>query len=245
MSRDLDIPGLVNARDLGGLTTHDGSHIARGRVIRAESLAYLAAQGERDLIELVDPRTVLDLREYPESRNGSYTLTACSAQVVNLPMRPLAAITEEEIAAGQPTTLVEDYLGQLEVNIDALAEAVRVIADPRNHPVVVHCTSGKDRTGVLTALVLCLVGVPDGQIAEDYALTARVIPVLIDRVRQIRAFTENGLAMAPEWVFSADAETMLAFLEGLRQRHGGPDGWAARAGLPASISESLRSALLE
>ena len=245
MTRDLDIPGLVNARDLGGLTTSDGSRVARGRVIRTESLAYLDEQGQQQLVDLVGPRTVLDLRESPESRNGSYTLTASSARIVNLPMRPLAAITEEEIAAGQPTTLLEDYLGQLEVNIDMLAEAVAIIADPGNHPVVVHCTSGKDRTGVLTAVVLTLIGVPDEQIAEDYALTARVMPVLIDRVRQIRAFTENGLAMAPDWVFAADADTMLAFLDGLRLRHGGAEGWATRAGLPTSVSESLRSALLD
>jgi protein-tyrosine phosphatase len=245
VNRDLDIPGLVNARDLGGLTTRDDRTIARHRLVRTESLYYLDEEGQRALDRSLSPRLVLDLRMPEEHVHGGYTLNHGAARVRSVPMQPLAALTPEQVAAGQPTNLIDDYLGQLEANVDALATALDLIAHGGHHPVVVHCTSGKDRTGVVVALVLSLLDVPDDQIADDYALTARVIPVLVDRVRRIRQFAENGLAMAPEWVFAADRETMLAFLEGIRDRYGSTSAWAARAGLPDSTTARLRSSLLE
>lgn len=245
MERDLALTGLVNARDLGGLPTRDGRRVAPRRLVRTESLSFLEPEGQQDLVDLIDPRLILDLREPEELPQGSYKLTVSSARILSLPMRPLVALTEDDVAAGLPTTLLGDYLAQLDVNVESIGAAITAIAEPTNLPVVVHCTSGKDRTGIVTALVLSLLDVPDESIIDDYALTMRAVPVLIERVQRIRAFEDNGLAMAPEWVFAADPMIMQGFLKGLRGRFGGAHGWARTAGLSDSTIQQLHSALLE
>lgn len=244
MTRDLDIDGLINARELGGLRTQSGEMVKRGRIIRSESLFFLTDLGKRQIRDDINPRLVIDLREEFEADHMPYDLEDVEIDVVCVPMRPLIAVTEEELRAGQPTTLVEDYLGQLEVNASSLAQAVNRLSDAANAPTLIHCTSGKDRTGVLVALVLSMIGVPDSDIADDYALTSRCVPALVNRVQRIQILSDVGLATATEEVFSARSDTMLGFLDGLRSRFGGAQSWAQWAGVDSETIARLRASLV-
>jgi protein-tyrosine phosphatase len=122
-------------------------------------------------------------------------------------------------------------------------------------PTVFHCTAGKDRTGVLAALILSLVDVDDDEICDDYARTASVVPILRARFDQrtagARVAAVNGgapdearlSAMADE-LLSARAETMHELLGIVRHRHGGAAAWAERNGFAASEIEQLRDTLV-
>lgn len=244
MTRELHIDGLINVRELGGLRTRSGETVRRGRIIRSESLFFLTDVGKRQIRDHLNPRLVIDLREDFEVEHMPYVLEGPEVDIVCIPMSPLIAVTEEEVRAGQPVTLLDDYLGQLEANALSLAEAVNRLSDSANAPTVVHCTSGKDRTGVLVALVLSMIGVPDTDVADDYALTARCVPALIDRVQRIRILSDVGLLTAGDEVFSARADTMLGFLDGVRSRFGGAQSWAQWAGVEPETIERLRSSLV-
>lgn len=243
-SRGLPVDGLLNIRDLGGLPTADGGRIAPGRLIRSDNPRGLTEAGRRQFVDRVAPRLLIDLRTTLEVEREGYEAPSADTTVVNLPMMPLAGVNQEQIDAGAFDNLVDDYLGQIEVNGDSVAEAVRYIAEGDHAPVVVHCTAGKDRTGIVVAMVLDLVGVPHREIVADYHITAANMAPIVDRIRAARVFQANGLAAAPDWIFAADAATMQGFLAGVADRYGGAAGWARERGLGAADIAALRSHLV-
>jgi protein-tyrosine phosphatase len=110
--------------------------------------------------------------------------------------------------------------------------------------VLVHCAAGKDRTGLISALLLGLVGVPTATIAADYALTAELLRSreqawLAAAPPEERAEREAMLAR-----YAPTAEVMLAVLAGLEERHGGVEGYLLDAGVAPADLERLRDRLL-
>ena len=127
---------------------------------------------------------------------------------------------------------------------DRFATVVELVANPAGHPVAFFCAGGKDRTGLVAALVLGALGVADEAIAADYALTAGNLPVLLERNR-VRAESRGVSAEVDEHeLLTADATTMLAVLERLRSDHGSVEGYLVSHGLPAEAVPSLRTGLL-
>src|SRR5438874_453262 len=80
---------------------------------------------------------------------------------------------------------------------------LELLSEDETLPAVVHCTAGKDRTGVLVALLLDLLGVAREQIVADYAATTDNMPGILDRIRSSSFFQGNGLAAAPAWIFES------------------------------------------
>src|SRR5207248_8394610 len=149
-----------------------------------------------------------------------------------------------DVTAG--TDLVGYYLAILEERGRVLVELVRELTEPGVLPAVVHCEAGCDRTGVLCAVVLSLVGVPHREVCADYALTAAAMPAIYARVRATIA--AHGLDVPDGYVNDAwapTAETMAATLSGLRDRWGGVGEWARWHGLRGGEVDLLRAALVE
>jgi protein tyrosine/serine phosphatase len=242
--RELSIDGMANVRDLGGLITRDGMTVKAGVVVRGDNPKGMTEQGHIDLMALVGPRTVIDLRIEVEVEHDGYTLKDESVTVVNFPMLPLSGVTQEQVDAGAFDNLVDDYMGQLEINGDSVLGALRIIASSDQHPVVYHCTAGKDRTGIVTAMLLDILGVEHETIAADYHLTTANMAPIIERIRNAPVYKENGLATAPAWIFSSDPETMLAFLERMTAKYGSAEGWALQQGLTQAEIDSIREHLL-
>lgn len=243
MDRDLSLDGLVNVRDLGGVPTPDGQVVRGRQVIRSDNPRGLTPQGQQDLAE-VAPALIVDLRVELEVDREGYTVIHDPVRIVNLPMVPQSGVTQQQIEAGLADNLVDDYLRQIDVNATSMVEALRLIADPVNRPVVVHCTAGKDRTGVVIAMLLAILGVDDEVIVADYALTARNIEPIVERVRNAPVFQENGLAAAPDWIFASEPETMRDFLQRMAAIHGSAENWALQHGLTHQEIEQLRATLL-
>ena len=127
---------------------------------------------------------------------------------------------------------------------DRFATVVELVADSGGHPVVFFCAGGKDRTGLVAALVLGALGVADETIAADYVLTAGILPVLLERNR-VRAEARGVSAEVDQHeLLTAEATTMLAVLERLRWDHGSVEGYLESHGLPADAVPSLRTGLL-
>jgi protein tyrosine/serine phosphatase len=143
------------------------------------------------------------------------------------------------------TFLADRYLEMTEIGSVAIAGAFEVLASPQRLPVAFHCSAGKDRTGVLAALVLAALGVDDAQIAEDYALSARAMDKLVAWMSDHRAEVAEQMVRQHAALLSCPPEAILLFLEELRARHGGVRLYLGDIGVGRATIEALQDNLLE
>lgn len=243
-AEELRIDGLVNVRDLGGMRTRDGRVVRSRQVIRGDNPKGLTEQGQQDLSAVVGPAVVVDLRIRIEVDREGYTILHDPVRVVNLPMLPQSGVNQEQIDAGAADNLVDDYLRQIDVNAPSIVEALRLIADPANRPVFLHCTAGKDRTGIVVAMLLSILGVADEDIVADYHVTTKNMAPVLERIRSAPVFKENGLAYAPDWIFASEPATMREFLRRMAEGYGSAEDWARGHGLSDEEIDVLRATLL-
>lgn len=245
-ARALVLEGLLNVRDVGGLATPAGRRVRRGRLVRSDNLSGLTDAGAVTLVRDLSPALVLDLRTDAEcAREGRGLSEVEQVRYVNLPLQPKAALTPEQAAQGLATNLYEDYVLQVRDNGVQLLAGLALLAEDGALPAVVHCTAGKDRTGVLVALLLDLLGVDREAVIADYAETTANMPGILARIRASPFFRSNGLAAAPDWIFSSEPATMRDFLAFMDLELGGTTQWAMSSGLPADTVQRLRDRLLE
>jgi protein tyrosine/serine phosphatase len=246
-----ELDGPANFRDLGGYRTTAGGVTRRGRLFRSDSLSYLS---ERDVAALRDElgvRTVIDLRAGHEVEQFGHGPLATHVRQLHLPIvdrtrEPATTATTEAPVRQGPRldTLDQIYAFMLREYADRFAVVLRVIADGESHPLVFHCAAGKDRTGLVAALVLSLCGVPDESIVDDFAFTESRMPEIIARHT---AWAERSAAEAEVagQQYGAQAATMHAVLQSLRDEHGSVEDYVLAAGLTTDEIATLRAALVE
>lgn len=153
------IPGTFNSRDAGGL--HAGSGVVReGMLIRSDAPLALGDAG-REVLGGLRIATAVDLREPSERELDPADLDGLALTTVSNPILGGAFELLPEM------TLEEVYLQIIEQRGAALASAVRALARPGALPALVFCSAGKDRTGIVTAIVLRALGVSDDEIVAD------------------------------------------------------------------------------
>jgi protein-tyrosine phosphatase len=126
----------------------------------------------------------------------------------------------------------------------SITRAVHVLAAPNALPAVFHCSAGKDRTGVVAALVLGFLGVPRDVIVEDYALSAEAMGALLERIKEEYAEAVAEVERYAPAVISVSPGTMSAFLDALEDEHGTFDELAEVLGVTDAVTR-LRAELLE
>ena len=237
--RFVALAGADNVRDLGGLPARDGARTRRGRLLRGELTPFLTEPDVELLVTDRGLRTVVDLRAATEVREapGGWTERGVSTVHCPLPLGGAAPIP------GLDVELVAVYLGFLERDPAPLLAALDVLLDPGRHPALVHCAAGKDRTGVVSAILLALLGVPRPVIAADFALTATRIDRVFDRL-SASAFYRQRLAEVSDATRAAEPATILAFLAAVDERHGGLERWLTAHRIDAATLERFRAALL-
>ena len=240
-SRRLDWEGCVNARDLGGYGTADRGETRWGAVVRSDSPAALTGAGRAALAEygvraIVDLRLPAELDDYPNpfAEPGDHCIAYVNVSIID----PWAGFPPDTI------TLAENYLWSLERFRGLVADAVTAVARAPEGAVVLHCAAGKDRTGLISALLLGLVGVPADTVAADYALTAELLRPreeawLAAVPPEERAEREAILAR-----YAPPAEVMLEVLHQLDRRHGGVEPYLLGAGVAPADLDRLRDRLL-
>jgi len=223
MDRHITFERLHNVRDVGGYATADGTPVAWRRLYRADSLGKLAGEDLRRFREL-GVRTVIDLRyDFEIARDGRVPDDDVAYHHLSIEKLPY---DQAGLAASvDPVATYADK--NLEVAVDGAAEiraALDVIADPGAAPVVVHCTSGKDRTGLIIALVLGLLGVSDTDVIDDYALTERAT----ERLRADQVARHPELEALWPGYGTAPADAMRRTIDGIIDAYGSWRGYAAK-----------------
>ncbi|MDQ1433081.1 MAG: protein-tyrosine phosphatase [Actinomycetota bacterium] len=242
--RFIELDGAFNFRDLGGLPTSDGATTRSGVMFRSDALHHLEPVAVDHLVDL-GIRTIIDLRSAVElERSGRGPLEATRIGWLHAPL------THGDASAGNalPPALAEGDLGRhyvesLPARTEMLAHVITHLADRDNLPAVFHCTAGKDRTGMVAALVLSLVGVPDDVIVHDYTLTDDRMHLVMERIRASGAFPEPTNPLL-ERVGRAEARSMEKFLVALRANYGSAQEWARTAGITATTLTSLHAVLV-
>jgi protein-tyrosine phosphatase len=242
-SRLLPLAGASNFRDLGGYPTAAGGVTRWGRVFRSDTLHELT-EGDVALLRDIGLKSIIDLRTGTEAeRSGRGLLGAEAADYFHLSVIDNDAGESRGMPAPIDDSLANRYLWYLDIGSEALARAITIIADGANYPLVFHCAAGKDRTGVLAALILDMVGVERRSVVQDYALTASRMDAIVERLSRNR--TEGGMAyQIPAGALTVEAATMEEFLDGVDRRHGGARQWALAAGVPGDAVEALSTLLV-
>lgn len=255
------IPGTTNLRDLGGLTTSDGFRLSSGLLFRCdvliaeESPFYSTWRPENaDSLRALGLHTVIDLRSQLEAdRKPSSWGDATGAHVLRVPIDEGAEGTDTHLLQAvldgrqqrfDDVDLAEFYIGVLERRAPEFAAAVHELSLPGALPALVHCAAGKDRTGLLVALLLECLGVPRDTVVADYALTDVLRP---DRVEayapQLRAAGINPNAVRTMYETPPWAMTMA--LEHMERQYGDAAGYLENGGglAPADL-DRLRAAVV-
>jgi protein-tyrosine phosphatase len=231
-SRELIWDGLLNVRDLGGHRTEDGGQTRYGAVVRADSLHQLTENGWKSVVDY-GIHTVIDLR-MDEEREGDPPAGA-PIELLHLSLfDDDKAVFEKVDAAAEAAPDVasatrEVYLLFLEHFKANVATAIRAIANAPEGGVVVHCMGGKDRTGLVTALLLALAGVDDEQIAADYALSEERL-----RPRHELWFAEAETDVERkrlERIAQTPAASIVGVLQELERRYESVEGYLRTAGV--------------
>jgi protein tyrosine/serine phosphatase len=228
--RLVPLVGAHNFRDLGGYPCRDGRVTRWGRLFRSDTLHELT-EADVGVLRSMGLATIVDLRTRRElERTGRGPL---GSEAVDY--RHLSVLPED---------LAERYLWYLDAGRPALVEALTLLTRPTSFPLVFHCAAGKDRTGVLAALVLDILGVDPAVIVADYVITEGRMELILDRYRSDPVFAER-LATVPPSRFGVEADTMVRFLAGLHDRFGGAGPWAVASGLDPEGPSRLVELLVE
>lgn len=236
------ITGYVNFRDLGGHATPTG-RVVHGQVHRSDTLSHCDASQVAHLVEERGIRTVIDLRHGEEISSTPLTpLTDAGVVVEHVPLVDPARSNWQPLDAS--ATLGERYQFMLETAGDQFVVALRVIAADAKRPLVFQCMAGKDRTGLLAAVLLGLLGVDDDAIVADYERTSDALPSMMARWE-----ARGGLGRYdPEVIrpyLTAEAATMRHALAALYDSHGSIEQYVLDHGLARDEVSHLRTALVE
>ena len=190
-------------------------------------------------------RTIMDLRHPDEFRPAA--AHALQERVYSLSLFPAARPLDEFIAELNglhgPGPTGARYLTYLEHAGEGIAQAFTVFADETRYPILVHCTAGKDRTGVLLGLLMDVLGADHEDIASEYGLSDASIPRLIAFLRA-SGRTLEGSEDEITARLSTPPDRMAAFLDGLTATYGGAAAYLGRCGVTDATLDAVRRLLV-
>ncbi len=238
--RWLPMEGCANFRDLGGYPNSQGQTVRWRRLFRSDALQELTAADSRLAIEELNIGLVVDLRNTNEAeRDGRGPLPGLGVEYRHFPFlegRGIPPFTGGDVVERLSST----YQWLLHNSGLLVGEAVNAIGAADGKGVVFHCSAGKDRTGMLAALILEVLGVDAETIGADYLLTNEAIESIL---RRIKAMENNNTATAQS--LSAQPVAFQSFQDTLHQEYGGAESYLRRHGVTDETLKRLRSNLLE
>jgi hypothetical protein len=231
--RRIAFSSIYNFRDLGGYATADGQSVAWRRLFRSDDLSRLAIDdaerfaefGIRTVIDLRRPSELAELGRVPE-------FTGVDHHHAHLVYPPWPEVEHVDLA-DRISYLAARYGEMAASGGDGIGLALRLIADTERAPAVVHCFVGMDRTGIVCALTLSLLGVPDETVAADYELS-----------NAASAGLQTALNIGPFPFPSSPAPAMLGFLAALRAEHGSIEAYVKGIGVTDQHIAAMRAHLL-
>lgn len=244
LHRRIELEGSCNCRDLGGLRTAGGGRTRRGVLYRSDALATLS-DADRARLQALGIRSVYDLRTEPERERAPNRVDAPILQHVRgfIPRgnpEMFAAINAGSLTpAAARATMLEQYERLALDHAEHYAWIYRRLLAKDGAPAILHCASGKDRTGVSVALLLLTVGVERDEVLEDYAISHY-------QRRPVDMFASHALREAVDEIMSAHVDYLAAALNAVEREFGSFDAFVERClGLTPAERDALTALLVE
>ncbi len=229
----VELTGAYNVRDLGGLRTRDGKRTRHGVIYRGDSLDGITPADARILFGKLGIGAIIDLRTKAETELSGLLFPVRRYRFSVLPEGGLGS---EPFPSDDPSELAKVYLANIDGGRAAVKGTFEVIAADLRAGVATlfHCAAGRDRTGIMAALLLGAVGVTDDQVAVDYVQSNRNARLVTRKLAENPLYA-NGRSR-PEVILLRE-ETILEFMRLLRERFGGPREFAVASGVkPETIT---------
>ena len=243
--RHFAFEGCFNFRDIGGYPTKEGKKIKKGIYFRTGRQDRMS---EKDLAELKNLKisTQIDLRKPEEILDqGKGPLENMGADYINIPIIPDGGSDQLSRLVGDTGISGKRYLGYLEFGPESWLKIFEILANKDSLPLVLHCTAGKDRTGVSTAFLLSVLGVDRDLIEADYKLTNLDTERQADFIENSGGFPEGVDRDAMILAAGVPEDAMAVFLDGVESRWGSVLGYLEEIGITKNQMNVIRDNFLE
>jgi hypothetical protein len=238
--RAVALRGCHNFRDLGGHTTRDGRRLRRGRLFRSDTPQHMTPDDVRHVRDVLGVRTIVDLRSPSEVE------TEDPGPLAGEPFRlhhVSLGFDRENRPDTFPHDLGEYYFKQLSDGRHAIAQIVEILAGA-DEPAFFHCMAGKDRTGIISAVVLGALGVADEHIVRDYAFTNHNLEAILERVRNSASYRDTFDEFPPH-ALRAEPDSMRSLLRRVRLAFGSMLDFVRVAGVNRTTLVRLEATLVD
>lgn len=240
-SMRIPVPGTFNFRDVGGLPARNGV-VREGVLFRSDGLHRLGEAGKAELREL-GVGIVIDLRDENEAERMPDDLDGLEVEVLRLPVFEGSGASQG-MAGISLEALYERIVTQ---HASVVVAALREISSAGERSVIVHCTAGKDRTGVVVALALMAVGVDRESVVDDYARTeANLAGEWLEEM--VELIGRYGVADTPELrtlMGGSPREAIEGVLDSVERAHGSTREYLLASGLDLADLAALETLLVE
>lgn len=247
-NRHLRFKSITNFRDLGGYRTRSGKTVLWRRIFRSGEFARIDKDDYRRLTEEIRLAAVVDLRsDFEVKRQGTGLPADSSIKYYNVSFISDGGQREAERKRYDTFT----NMGQFYVDIardnrfgGCIVQALEIIAEPQNHPLAFNCAIGKDRTGILAAMLLSNLGVAEKDIIEDYTLSDQYMDALREQLKKVEGLSDD-VKLLPDFFWRAAPESMTILLTKLREEYGSILGYLIKMGAEKTLTQRLEKALLD
>jgi len=237
-----------NFRDLGGYETDDGRRVRWKTLYRADTLHRLDGSDVGMFLELrlrsiIDLRSRHELEDHGRFRHAGGALVVHHVPMIDMvggPSRPIQPTPDAPLRSPG-----EGYISMADEGRRAIGDAVTLLAEPGALPAVFHCTAGKDRTGILAAIVLSAIGVGDDDIVHDYMLTGESRAARSAYLRVHEPDYYAFLASLPTTVREMHGDAIPTLLAWIRAEHGSVPAFLLASGVAEDTLAALKASLLE
>lgn len=241
------MPGVLNLRDIAELTAADPRAPVPGRVFRSSQPFDWDRAATMDFLTAQGIQSIVDLRSHREAGMAPWQVAAdAGIDLVAAPLDPSDANPASTMGLLTAEDLGNYYVGWLHSRPTVVVDALEPIVAGRT--TLVHCAAGKDRTGVITAVILLVAGVADELIIKDYAHTTGALPEILPALAKLwmgdapagagRLSMEN-----PPVILTSPEGAMATFIKGLRREFGTVDVFLEGAGMDRRDLGRLRRTL--
>jgi protein tyrosine/serine phosphatase len=241
-SEIIPLQGAVNFRDLGGHRTAAGARVVRGQVYRADALHRLGA-ADAPVLDPLGIEIVFDLRSQTELDNDGVGEFVSARRHVHVPLVQVSLSPFDAELDWLQMDLQERYVEMLREGGGTIRQVVEWLANPDAGVCVFHCTGGKDRTGVVAAVILRTLGVPEEDVIADYAVSEKNLRTILESYRgelESRGLDDKAVA----YLTSSPPDRMRHTLAELDRLWGSAPRYLESIGVARDIVDAMRRRLL-
>jgi protein-tyrosine phosphatase len=248
-ARVISFENIPNFRDLGGYKVRGGKKVAVGKIYRSGSLLGMTVADKTRLKTDIRLKTAIDLTtpHEPKKTREIRLLEEIDVKYFNIPFRPdVPNYYQIEMAMYvNHSTMGAVYLERMKHPgfEKKLILALEMMADSSYHPLVFHCSQGKDRTGILAAVLLSLMGVSEADIIRDYITSDETAESIRDKVINDPT-TPEEIRSLPDFSWRAVPESIMEFFQGMKKEYGSATGYLKKYGADTTLIKRLEIALL-